>query len=77
LDSFDRSDNADYWLSFAPIQDCKLQGLCDPDDINISDNCPDNCNIQQLDADSDGIGDVCDDTPGCGGCGQTACDTEC
>jgi hypothetical protein len=33
-----------------------------------SDNCPLNCNTQQLDADGDGIGDVCDLEPGCGGC---------
>jgi hypothetical protein len=44
---------------------------------NSSDNCPDNCNVQQLDADSDGTGDVCDNTPGCGGCGETSCETEC
>jgi hypothetical protein len=42
-----------------------------------SDNCLNNCNLEQLDADSDGIGDVCDDTSGCGGCGETACETEC
>ena len=35
-----------------------------PDDI---DNCPTNCNLNQLD--DDGEGDVCDETPGCGGFG--------
>jgi hypothetical protein len=42
-----------------------------------SDNCPENCNAQQLDADTDDIGDVCDETPGCGGCGETVCEQEC
>ncbi|MBN2108788.1 MAG: thrombospondin type 3 repeat-containing protein [Deltaproteobacteria bacterium] len=41
------------------------------------DNCPSVCNSEQLDADSDGAGDVCDTTPGCGGCGQVACETVC
>jgi hypothetical protein len=41
------------------------------------DNCPDACNFEQRDADGDGIGDVCDPTPGCGGCGQPACETQC
>jgi hypothetical protein len=42
--------------------------------LNITDNCPNNCNTQQLDADNDDIGDVCDETPSCGGCGETACE---
>ena len=41
------------------------------------DNCPDSCNTDQLDADDDGIGDVCDDTPGCGGCGGPDCEESC
>jgi hypothetical protein len=45
--------------------------------VDTQDNCPNNCNVQQRDADGDGIGDVCDTTPGCGGCGQPQCETQC
>ena len=31
----------------------------------------------KADADEDEIGDVCDETPGCGGCGEIACELEC
>jgi hypothetical protein len=41
------------------------------------DNCPSVYNPQQGDADGDDIGDCCDPSPGCGGCGQEACDTVC
>lgn len=49
----------------------------DPDPASCADNCPNVCNSQQLDADNDTIGDVCDSTPGCGGCGQVLCETDC
>ena len=42
--------------------------------MDNDDICPDNCNIDQLDADSDEIGDVCDPDPGCG---QAVCVEEC
>jgi thrombospondin 2/3/4/5 len=53
---------------------------CDIDSdgiINTEDNCPDKCNSEQLDADVDGIGDVCDPEPSCGGCGDDPCEYEC
>lgn len=45
--------------------------------LDDADNCPSTCNAQQLDADGDSIGDVCDPDPGCGGCGQDLCEEEC
>ena len=45
-----------------------------PDNV---DNCPTNCNSQQLDADGDKIGDVCDTDPGCGGCSGIQCEQQC
>ena len=41
------------------------------------DTCQSVYNPNQKDADHDGIGDCCDPDPGCGGCGQPACDTVC
>lgn len=41
------------------------------------DNCPGICNPGQLDADDDNIGDVCDSAPGCGACGESACELFC
>jgi hypothetical protein len=63
---------------------CELDCNVDTDNdgiVDSIDNCPLNCNTQQLDADSDGTGDVCDGSPGCGGgsCGgsEPFCETEC
>jgi hypothetical protein len=44
---------------------------------DIFDNCPNVYNPQQLDANKNGVGDCCDPSPGCGGCGQVACDKQC
>ena len=63
----------------------KTDADSDGDGVNNSqDNCPNKCNSQQHDTDYDGIGDVCDPTPGCasppncGGCGTPqCCEVEC
>jgi hypothetical protein len=52
--------------------DSDLDGIAD-----VVDNCPDTCNFLQRDADQDGTGDACDTMPGCGGCGQAACEAVC
>jgi hypothetical protein len=55
-----------------------LQFDSDGDGVpDYQDNCPNNCNTEQLDADNDAIGDVCDSTQGCGGCGGVQCEQEC
>jgi hypothetical protein len=67
------------------VNGCSSNGLCIKDQRDadsdghgdVCDNCPNNCNTEQRDVDSDGKGDVCDSTPGCGGCGQPACEQQC
>jgi uncharacterized repeat protein (TIGR01451 family) len=54
------------------IPDTDSDGI--PDNV---DNCPTICNVNQHDADGEGIGDVCDTKPGCGGCGQPQCEQPC
>jgi hypothetical protein len=62
---------------------CEQQGqsaLPDADGDGVPDafdNCPNVCNPRQFDSDGDGAGDTCDPTPGCGGCGQPACEAVC
>jgi hypothetical protein len=54
----------------------ELRASIDPDNDGIPsayDNCDNTCNVDQRDADRDSIGDVCDSTPGCGGCGDSPC----
>ncbi|MCX5904873.1 MAG: hypothetical protein NTV89_15710 [Proteobacteria bacterium] len=49
----------------------------DGDGIVCQDNCPIACNVNQLDADGDEIGDACDPDPGCGGCSGVQCELKC
>ena len=65
------SDGTDYEI-FIAQKDSDADGVPD-----FRDNCPTVCNVHQLDADGDGKGDVCDTTPGCGGCGQPQCEQVC
>jgi hypothetical protein len=74
LISEDAAGNRAEVIYYITINKTDSDGDSIPDDVDI---CPDTCNSQQLDADEDDIGDVCDDTPGCGGCGQPDCETEC
>ena len=74
----DLLDNDGDFLYDGDDPDCVLDADSDDKLIpDFEDNCPDTCNTQQLDADGDNIGDVCDPDPGCGGCGQPDCETEC
>ncbi len=45
-------------VSFLVPADTDLDGL-----LNTIDNCPTTANVNQLDSDSDGVGDLCDPTP--------------
>ena len=56
-------------IAYAACDDTDSDCIC-----NDIDNCPDTWNSEQLDADTDGTGDLCDNDPGCGGCGQPACE---
>jgi hypothetical protein len=56
-------------IAYAACDDTDSDCIC-----NDVDNCPDTWNSEQLDADTDGTGDLCDNDPGCGSCGQSACE---
>ncbi len=63
-----------------PLCEEQIGTYADTDGDNwadVLDNCDTAYNPNQKDADHDHIGDCCDTEPGCGGCGQPACDTVC
>ena len=65
-------------MKFVDTDTCGVTVDSDGDGVSDSiDNCPKICNPLQLDADEDNIGDACDDTSGCGGYGQPACEVSC
>ena len=66
-DGDDINDGLDF--DCIQVDDTDFDGVLD--DV---DNCPSTFNSEQLDADIDSIGDLCDDTPGCGGCGESVCE---
>jgi hypothetical protein len=74
LISEDVAGNRAEVIYYITINKTDSDGDSIPDDVDI---CPETCNSEQLDADEDDIGDVCDDTPGCGGCGDPVCEIEC
>ena len=68
------TDFTNPWYTYptAVYNDADQDGVAD-----AIDNCQGVYNPQQLDGNTDGAGDCCDTAPGCGGCGQPACDTVC
>ncbi len=73
LDADDMNRSFDY-----DIVECTVDNDMDDDGIlDDDDNCPNMCNTDQFNADGDSQGDVCDETPGCGGCSGVPCEIEC